>query len=149
MRCSKAKCYLDLALDNELKAKQRTALNDHLNKCSGCRKWQLESVRLHNMLSAPPQSEFPAWVHAQIMDKVHRLDNARPSFARRYKLAPATATLAVIISFWAGAQVGIRNYNNTQSTTTETATSVATAVTSDFGENSLLDSYYYSGGNNE
>ncbi len=149
MRCSKAKRYFDLANDQELNTKHRTALNVHIANCSRCQKWQTEASRLHTMLSETKQIEFPAWVHAQIMDKVHRLDNVRPSFIRRYKLGPATAALAVIISFWAGAQVGKTSYNNSITEVSETSTSFATADASDFGENSLLDSYYLNGGSNE
>ena len=149
MRCSRAQRYIDLQLDGELNPRYQQSLTQHLAKCPVCRAWAAEAPKLQLMLSVPLQPEFPAWVHANIMDKVHRLDNKRPSVIQRFKLAPATAALAVIISFWAGAQVGIQSINYTAKTETSASSTLLSSNTITFGENSLIDSYETGGSTNE
>lgn len=149
MRCSKAQRYIEQNLDGELKPRHQIQLRQHLATCKTCPLWQTQAIKLQNMLADAPQVEVPAWVHANIMDKVHRLENRRPSFINRFKLAPATAAMAIIISFWAGAQIGIKSFTN------ETIPSIsqnATLLSSNslvFGENSLIDSYDTYGESNE
>lgn len=145
MRCSTAKRYINMQLDSELKPKHRHPLDKHLAKCSSCRAWQSEEQKLHTMLSARPAPELPSWVHARIMDSVHRLDNKRPSFAHKLRLATAGAAIAVVISTWAGMQIGIKSFDETNTTTDS---SVA-AVSADFGENTILENYLVVGGNYE
>jgi len=149
MRCSKAKRFIELNLDGLLAESQAKALNEHLSSCSACWNWQAEAEKLHLLLSNAPQSEFPAWIHAQIMDKVHRLENRRPGFIRRFKLAPATAMLAIVFSFWLGTNVGIRSFGTPSSPATKAASSITTASLSDFGENSLLGIWDEAGDLNE
>lgn len=149
MRCSKARHYISLNLDGELSANHKPKLSSHLGSCAACRNWQTEAEKLHNMLSTTPKVEFPAWVHAQIMDKVHRLDERRPGLIRRYKLAPATAMLSIMLSIWAGAAVGIRTFTPAETETADSYTTVATTDYTEFGENSLMDSYYVTGDTNE
>ncbi len=145
MRCSTAKRYINLQLDSELKPKHQHSLDKHLAACSSCRIWQTEEQKLHGLLSAKPAPELPSWVHARIMDSVHRLDNKRPSFAYKLRLATAGAAIAVVISTWAGMQIGITSFKNT-STTNDT--SIAT-VSTDFGENTILENYLVIGENYE
>lgn len=145
MRCSTAKRYINLQLDSELKPKHQHSLDKHLVACSSCRIWQTEEQKLHGLLSAKPAPELPSWVHARIMDSVHRLDNKRPSFAYKLRLATAGAAIAVVISTWAGMQIGITSFKNT-STTNDT--SIAT-VSTDFGENTILENYLVIGENYE
>ncbi|MDD4309817.1 MAG: zf-HC2 domain-containing protein [Candidatus Cloacimonetes bacterium] len=149
MRCSKARSYIDIQLDGELNPHRRKVLNKHLEKCQDCNIWATKATDLQLMLSAQPQPEFPAWVHANIMDKVHRLDNQRPSLIRRLKLAPVTATLAISLSFWGGAKVGVASYNNSTKTVPSTNTTLLSSNTTYFGENSLVDSYYAAEETNE
>ena len=149
MRCSKAQHYIDLSLDGELKARHQKHLRQHLATCKVCPAWQTQAVKLQHMLANAPQVEVPAWVHANIMDKVHRLDNQRPSLIRRLKLAPVAATLAISLSFWGGAKVGVASYNNSTKTVSGTSTSLLSSNTTYFGENSLVDSYYAAEETNE
>lgn len=149
MRCSKAQRYIDLKLDGELNDQHQLKLNKHLSACPGCRNWQNQAEKLQLMLSAPQPAEFPAWVHANIMDKVHRLDNKRPGFVSRFKLAPATTAIAIIFSFWIGAQVGIKSFNPETDTTTTESTNLLSSNSITFGENTLIDSYDTIGDNNE
>ncbi|MDY0151868.1 MAG: zf-HC2 domain-containing protein [Candidatus Cloacimonas sp.] len=149
MRCSKAQHYIDLSLDGELKARHQKHLRQHLATCKVCPAWQTQAVKLQHMLANAPQVEVPAWVHANIMDKVHRLDKQRPSFVNRFKLAPATATLAIIISFWVGAQIGSKSFTNETDTNITQSTTLLSSNNIVFGENSLIDSYEATGESNE
>jgi hypothetical protein len=72
------------------------------------------------------------------MDKVHRLEAKNPGFFRRYKLAPVTAMLTIVLSLWAGVKVGIVSYNNIIPEKTESITLTSVAYGS-FGENTILD----------
>ncbi len=149
MRCSKAKRFIELNLDGHLAESNNKALSAHLSSCQACSNWQADAEKLHKLLSGAPQPEFPTWIHAQIMDKVHRLENRRPGFIRRFKLAPATALLATILSFWLGTNVGISSFGTTQSTEISEVSNLTTASLSDFGENSLLGIWNEDGDTNE
>jgi len=146
MRCSKAQRYIDLQLDGELKPHLQQHLQQHLAGCNACRDWQAEASRMQLMLAQNPAPELPSWVHPRIMDQIHRLDNARPSFVRRFKLATATAAIAIMLSTWAGMEVGIKSFNSTYTSETSTTTS---STYSGFGENTMLDSYVVMGDSNE
>ena len=146
MRCSKAKRYIDLMLDSELKQHQQDKLQRHLISCPACRKWQTEAQAMQHVLSLAPEVEVPAWIHAQIMDKVQLLDRRHPTFVRRFKLATATAALAILLSTWAGMKVGITSFQSSDETQTGT---VSVSTYSGFGENTMLDSYLDLGDSNE
>ena len=105
MRCSKAKRYLEKELDGELDTRFQAKLQSHLDKCPACKVFLADAQKLHLMLSNLPKPEFPSWIHGQIMDKVHRLEAKNPGFFRRYKLAPVTAMLTIVLSLWAGVKV--------------------------------------------
>ncbi len=146
MRCSTAKRYIDLNLDGELKPRHLPVLTKHLSACKACQSWQADAAKLQLMLANAPAPEPPAWVHAQIMDKVQRMGKSRPAFARRFQLTTATAVVAVFFSFIAGTQIGVKSFN-TQTEAIETANvSVSTLY---FGENTLLDSDYSTGDSDE
>jgi len=138
MRCSKAKRLIDLKLDGELSASLSRALNQHLDKCPACNAWLSEAAKLNTMLSATPDNAVPAWVHAQIMDKVKRMEAAKPSFNRRFKLATATATLAVFVSLLAGVHVGVQTFKTETEAFDTSSYSISSA---NFGENSLMEDY--------
>jgi predicted anti-sigma-YlaC factor YlaD len=138
MRCSKAIHLIDLKLDGELSASNSRALNQHLDKCPACKAWLSEAAKLNIMLSASPDIAVPAWVHAQIMDKVKKLETAKPSFSRRFKLATVTATLAVFVSLLAGAHVGVQTFKSETEAYDTSSYSVSSAS---FGETSLMEVY--------
>jgi hypothetical protein len=71
------------------------------------------------------------------MDSVHRLDHKRPSLARKFRLATASAALAVVLSTWGGMQIGIKSFNDINST----KDSSVAAISANFGENTLLENY--------
>lgn len=146
MRCSKAKRYVDLMLDSELKQHQQDKLQRHLISCSACRKWQTEAKAMQHVLSQAPEVEVPAWIHAQIMDKVQRLDHQHPTFVRRFRLATATAALAILLSTWAGMEVGITSFKSADETQANT---ISVSTYSGFGENTMLDSYLDLGDDHE
>ena len=138
MRCSKAKRYLEKYLDGELDPHLQAKLNAHLDVCAQCKSWLVDAKKMQLMLTALPMADFPSWVHNQIMDKVHRLEAKNPGFFRRYKLAPVTAMLTIVLSLWAGVKVGIVSYNNIIPEKTESITLTSVAYGS-FGENTILD----------
>lgn len=138
MRCSKVQRYLEKQLDGELDERSGLKLLYHLDKCPACKAFLEKAKKLQLLLSALPQEEFPAWIHGQIMDKVHRLEAKNPGFFRRYKLAPVTAMLTIVLSLWAGVKVGIVSYNNIIPEKTESITLTSVAYGS-FGENTILD----------
>ncbi|GAB1468399.1 hypothetical protein MASR2M64_11230 [Candidatus Cloacimonadota bacterium] len=138
MRCNTAKRYIDLKLDGELNPRHLAKLTQHLASCAACQTWQADAEILHLMLAVAPTPEPPAWVHAQIMDKVHRLDTKRPSFSKRFQLATATAVVAVFFSFWAGAQVGVKSFKTLDEQNIAPTLEVSTIY---FGENTIVDSY--------
>lgn len=137
MRCSTAKRYINLQLDGEIKPEPQHRLKQHLAKCPACRSWQAEELRLYQLLSAKPVPEMPAWIHARIMDSVHRLDAKRSNFAHKFRLATAGVAIAVLISAWGGMEIGIKSFGDANSPQDN---SVAT-VSSAFGENTILESY--------
>jgi len=139
MRCSTAKRYIDLKLDGELKARHADELSRHLTSCPSCRAWQAEAGKLQTLMQAAPAPLPPAWVHAQIMDKVRFKAQQKPGFVQRFRLATASAVLAVFCSFWAGTMVGVKSF---QSSATELSESSSMTVSSlSFGENTLVDAW--------
>lgn len=149
MRCSKAERAIELSLAGELDGKKQTALKDHLRFCAACRSRYADANKLHTLLSASPSEEFPSWVHASIMDKVHRLDAKRPGFVHRYKLAPAGALIAMILSVWAGTNVGITGYTQNFKENSSTESYLVSSSNAEFGENSLLNMWSENGDTNE
>ncbi|PKN73477.1 MAG: hypothetical protein CVU50_01825 [Candidatus Cloacimonetes bacterium HGW-Cloacimonetes-3] len=146
MRCSTAQRYIDLKLDGELKPRHLPVLTKHLSACKACQTRQADAARLQQILANAPAPEPPAWVHAQIMDKVQRMGKARPTFARRFQLSTATAVVAIFFSFIAGTQIGVRSFKTEAEVAPTTTVSESTIA---FGENTLLDTYESTGGSNE
>ena len=138
MRCSKVQRYLEKQLDGELDERSGLKLLYHLDKCPACKAFLEKAKKLQLLLSALPQEEFPAWIHGQIMDKVHRLDNCRPGFFRRYKLAPVTAMLTIALSLLIGIKVGTVSYKNIVPENQDYTISTSVAY-GGFGENTILD----------
>ncbi len=138
MRCSKAQRYLEKKLDGELDDRSGIKLLSHLDQCPACKAYLRNATKLKRMLSALPQEEFPAWVHGQIMDKVHRLDSQNPGFFRRYKLAPVTAMLTIALSLLIGIKVGTVSYKNIVPENQDYTISTSVAY-GGFGENTILD----------
>ncbi len=149
MRCSKAQTEIELSLGGELNPSRQTVLFAHLKVCPACRNSYAAAEKLHFLLADAPKEVFPAWVHAQIMDKVHRLDSRSPSFIRRFKLAPATALLAIGLSFWAGANLGISSYINSFTQPSPSSSTTLGASETEFGEHSLLSIWSEPGDVNE
>ncbi len=146
MRCSTAKRYIDLKLDGELKARHADELSRHLTSCPSCRAWQAEAGKLQTLMQAAPAPLPPAWVHAQIMDKVLFKTKQRPGFVQRFRLATASAVVAVFFSFWAGTMVGVSTFNTGSQTSESTTVSVSSLS---FGENTIVDGWDTAEANNE
>ncbi|MEN6444651.1 MAG: zf-HC2 domain-containing protein [Candidatus Cloacimonas sp.] len=138
MKCSKAKRYLLKQIDGELDIRFQAKLLSHLDKCPACKAFLADAQKMQRKLSALPEAEFPAWVHNQIMAKVHQLETKNPGFARRVKLIPVTAMLAITLSLWAGIKIGVGSYKNIIPKNQDYSISTSIAYGS-FGENTILD----------
>lgn len=110
MRCSKARRQIELKLDNELK--QSHALELHLQHCGACRAYQAEAARLQMLLRNQPQSEFPGWLHHQIMDQAARHDSKRLHLKHSFRLQTIPALAAVALSLFIGVAIGKTAYRN-------------------------------------
>ena len=139
MRCSTAKRYIDLKLDGELKARHADELSRHLTSCPSCRAWQAEAGKLQTLMQAAPAPLPPAWVHAQIMDKVLFKAKQRPGFVQRFRLATASAVVAVFFSFWAGTMVGVKSFHTPVTEISESSNITLSSLS--FGENTLVDDW--------
>lgn len=153
MRCSKARHYIELKLDNELGQNHVPALELHLDQCAQCRAFQAREIKLHQMLNPKAQTEFPAWLHHQIMDQAARHDNKRIAYKHRLKLQAIPALLAIVLSLTLGALIGKISYGKVNPLPGNTE--IAGTAQDDaqqlarFGESSLIDNSYISGGYNE
>ncbi|MBW6514152.1 MAG: zf-HC2 domain-containing protein [Candidatus Syntrophosphaera sp.] len=153
MRCSKARHDIELKLDGELMQSSVRALELHLEHCPSCREFQARELKLQQMLDPKAQPEFPAWLHHQIMDQAARHDKRRLSYKYRLKLQTVPALLAIVMSLTFGALIGKFSYgkvnplpDSTQAAATELEDNQQLAR---FGESSILDYSYISGGSNE
>ena len=153
MRCSKARNDIELRLDGELKQSHVRALELHLSQCSSCRAYQAREFKLHEMLKPKAQPEFPAWLHHQIMDQAARHDKQRLSYKHRLKLQTVPALLAIVLSLTFGALIGKFSYGRVNplpdSTQTASAEQNDNQQLARFGESSILDYSFISGGSSE
>src|SRR6185436_11329129 len=103
MRCRTAQTWIVAARDGELGARQRHALDRHLNRCAQCRAARVSTEDVLAALDRMPQeASVPARLEAEVMRHVRGLDDAT---ARRYRLpasrwltgvGPALAATAVV-----------------------------------------------------
>jgi len=103
MRCRTAQTWIVAARDGELGARQRHALDRHLNRCAQCRAARVSTEDVLAALDRMPQeASVPARLEAEVMRRVRGLDDAT---ARRYRLpasrwltgvGPALAATAVV-----------------------------------------------------
>lgn len=137
MRCSTAERFLSRKLDNQLKPQQAQALDLHLQSCSSCREIDVHNQAIKQAFINDNPSPFPEWLHHRI---IHNLPQApHRSFAERWKLGYATATLAVLFSLYAGTWVGIQSFALSSETNVTSSTELSTQ--SSFGQISLLETY--------
>lgn len=149
MRCRKARRYIELKLDNELRENRVPSLEKHLSGCAECRGFQAQSGKLDTMLRSRQLPEFPSWLHHQILSQANQHDGKRLSFNRRWKLSAIPALLAVVLSLTFGTLIGKAIYgspgNVRNRTVPLTATDVPASQIASFGESTLIEDIYDSG----
>jgi predicted anti-sigma-YlaC factor YlaD len=133
MRCKTAERLISLKLDNELSAHQAQALQEHLQECSSCARILAANQDLQAQLQVTSLPEYPEWLHYRILSNLPR-ENRR-SWVRKPGLSYATASLAILLSLFAGTLVGIKGYEGSQlhPQIEESETYIS------FGEHSLLE----------
>lgn len=146
MTCRKFKKLLTPWLDGELKPEQANELQTWLEACtdarhcSDCRKLIDEHRSFHRLYNALPTTEFPAFLHHRIMDRIKTAETASHKHAVRFRWQTVPATLAILLSLYAGSLVGIRTFNN-QPTKADTKSELYT-----FGETNVASNFYANGG---
>jgi len=149
MKCSKYRKQLVPWLDGELKPERADVLKAWFESCAKLRQCTLcqSEIQAHQglnqALQALPQNEFPAYLHHRIMDKVKSNQPIYHKKAIRTRWQAIPATLAILLSLYAGSLIGVKTFS-TQTTTTTTTTE-STALSS-FGENGLYSNFYETGG---
>ncbi len=150
MNCSKARHYLDLMLDGELKEGLIPMAELHLKGCPSCRSYYDAGKTLNQMLGMAPEAAFPEWLHQRILHQASQHEPQRIGFARRWKLQTIPALLAVAVSLYVGALMGVKAYAaNTQTYATEATQSTESYELASFGESLLMDLDSNNGGYNE
>ncbi len=151
MSCKKARRQIDLLTDFTPDGISLRALQPHLANCASCGAYLEQAKKLGQVLRPAPQPEFPAWLHHQILSQAASHDRKRLFIKHRRKLQLIPAMLALIVSLSLGALIGKAAYgtvNPFPQSNTVAATSHAGQIAS-FGESSLVDDIYSSGGSNE
>src|SRR5262245_53606114 len=98
MRCRTARTWIVAARDGELAARQRRALDRHLDRCADCR---TARVSIEDVLAAldgmPQTADVPARVEDEVFRRVRNLDGERQLAARwLVGVGPALAATAVV-----------------------------------------------------
>ena len=146
MTCSKYRKQLVPWLDGELKPDRAQELKAwfegcaELRHCTECRKLINEYKALHSSLQNSPYPEFPAFLHHRIMDKVKSNQVVYRKKAIRTRWQTVPVTIAIMLSLYFGSLIGAQTFN------TQQTASADTTEQNSFGENSLISSFYDTGG---
>ena len=153
MSCTKFRRQIDLQLERELPPERVRALDLHLKDCSACRAYKAREARLDLLLRNQPRSEFPAWLHHQILDQASQHDRKRLFIKHRRKLQLIPALVALSLSLILGGIIGKYSYNSLkpfpQSVAAVEQEEPSAPALASFGETSLLDNGYNTGAINE
>ena len=153
MNCKNVRRQIDLITDFHPDGKELRALQPHLANCASCRVHLNQAQALHQILRPQPQPEFPLWLHHQIIAQAASHDRKRLFIKHRRQLQLVPAMLALILSLTIGALIGKVAYGTVnpfpQSNTVAANSSDDATQLASFGESSLLDDIYSSGGSNE
>lgn len=146
MTCRKFKKMLIPWLDGELKPGQVAELKawfdrcGEVRQCSECRKLIDDYQSFHRLINSIPKEEFPAFLHPRIIDEINRREPVYHKQQVRVRWQAVPATLAILLSLYAGSLIGIKTFNIQTTTTTETQELYS------FGDNSLAQDVNLSGG---
>lgn len=108
MRCRGARRVLLAALDGEITAAEREALNAHLGACAACRADADETARLHRVLRALPQgTEVPSHLEQAALRRVRGVLVAEAEARDRFRTgrlwwwlgAPVAVTIALVVTW--------------------------------------------------
>ncbi len=153
MRCSKVRHEIDLQLDNELQQSRVKALELHLAQCSACRQYKVQAQELQRSLKSLLKPEFPSWLHHQILSQAAQHDKKRLSYKHRWQLRAIPVMLAIVLSITFGSLIGKVGYNIAnpfpEQETTASAAQDDSQTLASFGESTLVDDGFISGGSNE
>ena len=146
MRCAKYRHYIDLLPDGNLDKAAAQRLDAHLKDCVSCRVYHDQGLRLQQLIQSAPQAPFPDWLHQRILHDFRAHEVQRSGFRKRARWQLVPAAMAVMLSLFLGSLIGKTAFD------TQTQTAASSSQTSDelsFGDITLVDSDYYSGGANE
>jgi len=146
MRCAKYRHLIDLLLDGALAGDSVSRVEAHLANCAGCRSYREQGLRLKQLIQSTPRPLFPQHLHHRILHECKAHEAQRASYRGRSRLQLVPAAMAVMLSLFLGSLIG-KNAFSTQ-IQLDSQTSISSSELS-FGENTLVDSDYYSGGANE
>jgi hypothetical protein len=145
MTCRKIRKQLIPWLDGELqpdKAKEIQAWFDscaQVRQCSVCRKLIAEYRSFQNAFQNTPQTGFPAYLHHRIMDSVKQREPIRHRHEIRTRWEAIPATIAILISLYAGSLIGIKTFTSQSGAVNENSELYS------FGENGTVSTFYTAG----
>lgn len=94
MTCQEVRSALDLYLDDELTALEASRVQEHLDRCDGCRKTMETEASLHALLTADAvRDEAPARLRGRILKLVAKESPKRAAWLRRLVVGAALALL--------------------------------------------------------
>jgi anti-sigma factor RsiW len=146
MRCVRYRHLIDLLLDGALNGESVSRVEAHLAGCTGCRSYREQGLRLKQLIQSSPQPQFPQWLHKRVLHECQTHETQRAVYRSRSRLQLVPAAMAVMLSLFLGSLIG-KNAFSTQIQTDPQTSQSGTEFS--FGENTLVDSDYYSGGSNE
>lgn len=104
MNCAKVKRMLSLVLDGEAPAELRAAVEDHLERCAGCRKEFQELKEIKALLQSMPSPEMPSYLTARVLARLQEKESAQPGFIP--VLWRIAAALLIAIGLGLGVVIG-------------------------------------------
>jgi len=146
MRCSNVKSQISPWLDNELDSRQALKIAQHLQKCPHCQAYADQARKLNSLLQVESTPPLPEWIHNRIMQSASEHDDRRSSLRRKWNLQMIPAAMAVIMSMYFGALVGIHTFSTTNSTSN---TETLTLDSIGFGESTIVALETTTGDSNE
>ena len=94
MTCQEVRRGLDLYLDDELTVFEASRVQQHLDRCDGCRKTMQLQVSLHGMLTADAiRDEAPARLRERILERVAKESPKRAAWLRHLIVSAPLAFL--------------------------------------------------------
>jgi len=97
MRCRQASHLMTACLDGRLDQAEIMRLEEHLAVCGTCQaEWQRVSV-VDQLFKSAPSRSAPAHLHAQVMTRIHRRDQARRAIVGGLALALGATAVALLV----------------------------------------------------